>query len=522
MSDQSEKLQQLARDLEELQRRQRENRLAYYGPYAKQREFHALGATRRERMFLAGNQLGKTFSGGAEMAMHLTGRYPDWWEGRRFTGQIRAWAAGITSESVRDTVQRILLGPLGQQGTGSIPKEAIIEVRNARGIPDAVDTILVRHKDGGTSQVTFKSYERGREKLQGETLDVIWLDEEPPEDIYSEALARIAARSGIVYLTATPLLGMTQVVRRFLNEASPDRGHVTMTIDDAAHITPEDRARIIAGYAPHEREARVKGIPMLGSGRVFPVAEEMITEEAFAIPKYWPRIVGLDFGWDHPTAAVWIAWDRDADVVHITDAYRVREQTVIVHAASIKARSGRAADWMPVAWPHDGMQADKGSGETLSRQYKNQGLRMLDTHAQHPDGGNSVEAGVMDMLDRMQTGRLKVASHLADWFEEFRLYHRDNGKLVKEYDDLLSATRYALMMLRSARTQPDYSQSNVRMASGLDYNPLDPHGDSGGDRGGHTASNPGVVWGNGRPAHLDRPRRNGRTASGTDFDPFGS
>ena len=56
----------------------------------------------------------------------------------------------------------------------------------------------------------------------------------------------------------------------------------------------------------------------------------------------------------------------------------------------------------------------------------------------------------MDMLDRMQTGRFKVFSNLSDWFEEFRMYHRKDGKVVKERDDLLSATRYALMMKRKA------------------------------------------------------------------------
>src|SRR5690606_29360667 len=118
---------------------------------------------------------------------------------------IRAWAAGVTSESTRDTVQRLLLGPLGARGTGAIPAASILEVRTGRGISDAVDTVLVAHKSGSHSQISFKSYERGREKWQGESLDVIWFDEEPPHDIYSEGLARISARKGLVYMTFTPL-----------------------------------------------------------------------------------------------------------------------------------------------------------------------------------------------------------------------------------------------------------------------------------------------------------------------------
>jgi phage terminase large subunit-like protein len=435
--------------LEEKAKRKLENALRTYRPYARQREFHHTHV--RERLFMAGNQLGKTWSGGFEMAMHLTGEYPEWWQGRRFDKPIVAWASGITGESVRDTTQRVLLGRPGAHGTGAIPRRCILGVANARGVPNAVDTVQVRHVSGGTSTLGFKSYEKGREKWQGETLHVVWFDEEPPQDIYTEGLTRTNATGGMVYMTFTPLLGMSEVVRRFLDEHSPDRNVTSMTIDDAEHYTDEERQRIIAGYPAHEREARAKGIPVLGSGRIFPIEEERVREGAIQIPAHWPRICGIDFGWDHPTAAAWVAWDRDSDTVHIYDAYRVRENTPAVHAAAIRARG----TWVPVSWPHDGLQHDKGSGEQLAQQYRNQGLNMLPLRATWPDGTNGVEAGLFDMLDRMKTGRLRVAEHLNDWWHEFRLYHRKDGKVVKECDDLMSATRYAIMMLRHAATEPD-------------------------------------------------------------------
>ena len=223
---------------------------------------------------------------------------------------------------------------------------------------------------------------------------------------------------------------------------------VSMTIDDVDHYTKEERDRIIASYPSHEREARAKGIPTMGSGRVFPVSEEAIRIESMAIPKEWVQINGLDFGWDHPFAAVNIAWDRDADCIYVAKGYRQKEATPILHAASIKAWGA----WVPCSWPHDGYQHDKGSGNQLADQYREQGLNMLPEHATHAKGGIGVEAGLMDMLDRMQTGRFKVFSHLTEWWDEFRLYHRADGKLVKERDDLMSATRYAIMMLRFAET----------------------------------------------------------------------
>lgn len=434
--------------LAEKSRRKRTNRLADYRPYAKQAEFHALGKSVRERLFSAGNQLGKTLAGGNEVSMHLTGRYPAWWAGKVFT-RPNHWLAGSeTGELTRRGVQRILLGrdPKTELGTGTIPGDCIEGVTWARGVPELVDTIYVRHATGGRSSISLKSFDQGREKWQADTVDGVWFDEEPPEDVYFEGITRTNRTFGPVFLTFTPLKGMSGVVRRFLMEQSDDRGQVTMTIDDAEHYTPEERARIIASYPPHEREARTKGVPSLGSGRVFPVAEEDITIPARAIPAEWVQLGGMDFGYDHPFGAVKLAWDREADVLYVTATYRKREATPLIHAGALRAWG----EHLPWAWPHDGLQHDKGSGEQLAKQYRDQGLKMLGERATFPDGTNGLEAGVTEMLDRMQTGRLKVFDHLADWLEEFRLYHRENGKIVKLHDDLLSATRYAMMMRRHA------------------------------------------------------------------------
>jgi phage terminase large subunit-like protein len=412
----------------------------------------------RERLLMAGNQLGKTWAGAYEMAMHLTGLYPDWWEGHRFTKAIAAWAGSVSTLATRDTVQRLVCGRPGKLGTGAVPKALITDSKSALGTPDLLDHIKVTHVSGQESTLAFKSYEQGREKWQGETLDLVWFDEEPSQDIYSEGLTRTNATGGITYMTFTPLLGMSDVVRRFLMDKSPGTGVTTMTIDDAEHYTPEQRIAIIASYPAHEREARTKGVPSLGSGRIFPLTDESIAVEAFEIPPHWVQINGMDFGWDHPSAAARIAWDRDNDVVYVTATHRAKEQTPLLFAATVKPWG----DWIPWAWPHDGLQHDKGSGQALADQYKAQGLKMLPDKATHPPlnngpegtGGNGVEAGLMDMLDRMQTGRFKVFKHLNDWFEEFRMYHRKDGKVVKEMDDLISATRYANMMKRFAITKP--------------------------------------------------------------------
>ena len=151
--------------------------------------------------------------------MHLTGQYPAWWGGKRFDQPIRAWAAGVTGESTRDVVQAKLFGPPERAedwGTGLIPKASLAKPSAGRGIAGAIDTCAIKHASGGWSSLAFKSYERGREKWQGAGLEVVWLDEECGIDIYTEALTRTNETGGIIYMTATPLMGMSEVIRRFL------------------------------------------------------------------------------------------------------------------------------------------------------------------------------------------------------------------------------------------------------------------------------------------------------------------
>lgn len=211
---------------QEQAKRKAQNRLRFYAPYTKQKEFHSAGALHSERLFMAGNQLGKTWAGGFETGMHLTGRYPDWWQGAVFDKAPIIWASGVTGESTRDNPQRVLIGnpPIESEwGTGTIPKDCLIDFNRAMGTPNLLDNYRVRWGGGGDVQasesiVYFKSYEKGREKWQGPTIDAVWFDEEPPQDIYTEGLTRTnrGQRSQFAYITFTPLLGMSEVVSLFL------------------------------------------------------------------------------------------------------------------------------------------------------------------------------------------------------------------------------------------------------------------------------------------------------------------
>ena len=435
----------------------RGNAMEFWKPYPKQLEFFAMGATKTERLLMAGNRLGKTMAGAFETACHLTGLYPDWWPGRRWDRPTKAWAAGVSTTAVRDVTQTQLCGPPeieDEFGTGFIPRHCFVgRPTLARGaVSGSYDTARVRHFtngiEDGASMLQFKSYEQGRMKFQGSSLDFCWPDEEPPMDIYVEMCTRFAATRGMSFMTFTPLLGMSEVVTRFLNEPSDQRGVVQMGIKDAAHMTPEMVEELLARYPIHERDARMNGDPLLGEGRIFLTDERKIVfpVDQF-IPAHWTKLWGIDFGITHPFAAVLMAWDRDNDVLYVLETYRAADELPLVHSEAIR----RIAAEVPIAWPHDGHRRDPGSGRVLASLYKKLDLNMLQTHAHFPGGSISTEAAVLEIQQREQDGRFRVREDLGDYLAERRGYHRKEGMIVKARDDLLSAAQKATMMKRYGR-----------------------------------------------------------------------
>lgn len=441
--------------LQEKQRRRSINQLKSFKPYPWQRKFYAAGMANKQRTLLAANRTGKTYSAAFEVACHLTGQYPEWWDGYRFDHPIRCWALGVTGEQIRDVIQKNLLGEFEgdkPSGKGAIPGDCIGEFIRSPQTRNLIKDIQIKHVSGEWSSLSLKAYSQGQHVLMGESIDFIWIDEEPVDQaIYPQCLTRTATgdrgRGGRVMLSFTPENGMTPLVAQFLEDLRPGQYLQNVTWDDAPHLTEETKQQLLAAIPEHQREMRSKGIPAVGSGVVFTAREEDIKVAPFECPPHWRVINAMDFGWDHPQAHVQLWHDADTDVLYVSQAWKKAERDAVQAWTAVK-------EWcanVPTAWPHDGHQHEKGGGQQLCQQYRDAGFAMLDEHATWPDGGNSVEAGVWELNSRMLDGRLKVFSHLADWLEEKRLYHRDDkGKLVKLRDDLLSATRYGLMSLRYA------------------------------------------------------------------------
>ncbi|MFW0778451.1 MAG: terminase large subunit domain-containing protein [Rickettsiales bacterium] len=455
--------------------------------YPWQKQFAESTAKYHECCLCAANQIGKTFTGTEIDALHLLGDYPKDYKGHTFDFAPVCWGLGYSMEKTRDLLQNALFGKYsgGEFEGGLVPKDRIIGWESAVGTPNAMRTVRVKHRLG-TSVIQFWSYSQGQHAIMGDVVDWVHIDEEPRDQtIRPQVLTRTIngdrGKGGRVIYTFTPENGRTDLVIKFMDDPSPNQFFMMKGWDDAPHMTKEKRERLLQQYPEHQRDMRTKGVPMLGHGRIYDIADEMITCDSFEVAPYHYVIHGMDFGWDHPQAHVQLVEDRDSGTFYVTRAYK---------ASKISANDawGTVKDWgnnVPTAWPHDGLQNEKGRDDAVQQKthYAKAGFNMCRHMATWPDvpdgkggvrtGGNSVEHGLYEIGDLMRKGKFKICRHLTDLLDELRQYHRDDkGKIVKVRDDLLDAMRYAYMMHRYAIPFGD----TIRKQAVIRPKPLKPMG----------------------------------------------
>jgi phage terminase large subunit-like protein len=404
--------------------------------YGKHLEFFRAGARFKERLFMAANRVGKTIAGAFEATCHLTGLYPEWWEGRRFEQATDGWACGNTSQTTRDVVESVLLGK--SAGLGIIPADRIVQTVAGRSLTGSVETVWVRHVSGKNSKLGFKTYEQGRRSFEGEAKDFIWCDEEPPMDVYTEMLYRLLTTKGLIWTTFTPLLGMSEVVSRFLESPEdPERDSkyvVQAGWKDVPHLDAEERRQLAANTPAYQVKARTEGEPALGAGAIYPIDESEIVVPDALIPEEWPRAYGMDVGWKR-TAVVWGACNPASGVIYLYSEHYQGQGEPASHAAAIRARG----EWIPGVIDPACLGSSQIDGRNLMQVYRQLGLHLLAAE-------NAVEAGLLEVWNLLISGRLKVMASLTNWIREFRKYHRDEkGKIVKQDDHLMDATRYLIL-----------------------------------------------------------------------------
>lgn len=400
-----------------------------------------------------------------EIRCHMTGLYPKWWKGYRYTGPVTVWLCSDTAKSLRDNVQHKLIGSPDAPNSGMIPEKYLAaKPLRKHGISEAKDKVSVKHISGGVSNALFKSYEEGRESFQGTEIHIILLDEEPPLDVYIECLLRTmhvdhGRTRGMMLLAFTPLRGMSEVVLKYLpNGKFPQKMEYNYIIqidwDDVPHLGEEEKARMLAEMDPYSRDARSKGIPALGKGAIYPIPDEEIMVDWFQIPEEWPRFYGFDYGYTR-TAAVFVAVEPNTDNWYIYDCYVQDRAQVDVHVAALKAKG---ADWMLAA--SESALINSQTGEKMIDIYKSHGLRLL-------IADKSLEAGIAKVWQMLSSGKLKVFKTCRQWFQEKNVYHKEeDGKITNLPHDLMDCTRYACIgsknnpSLKLARVNPNLRRDN--------------------------------------------------------------
>lgn len=414
--------------------------------YPKHLEFFAAGRTFKERLFMAANRVGKSEAGAFEVTCHLTGDYPPWWIGRRFEHPVEVWASGTNSQTTRDIVQAKLLGSVQQPGTGMIPPHCIVSTTAARGgLAGAIETAVIRHLSGGQSILGLKTYEQGRQSFEGTAKHVIWDDEEPPQDVYTEQLLRTMTTKGITLVTFTPLQGMSEVVIGFLevsDEAKAFKWWIQAGWKDVPHLDASEKTSLRATMPAYQMKARTEGEPVLGAGAIYPIAEEDLLVPTRSIPDTWRRAYALDIGWNR-TAVLWGAEDPGTGAIEFYSEHYQGQGEPASHAEAVKARG----EWM-LGVIDPAAQGTQNDGKTMMQVYGGLGLNLSPAN-------NAVEAGITDVWNLMVSGRLKVQEHLHNWRSEFRKYHRDEkGKIVKANDHLMDAMKYFVLSGRGVLSLP--------------------------------------------------------------------
>jgi phage terminase large subunit-like protein len=436
------------------------NKIKYYQPFDYQKKLYQLRTM--AQAVIASNRSGKSYSVGYAIACHLTGIYPEWWGDIQYQTGVRVIAAGASSQQIREAIQDTLLGTQDKIqeeaiGSGLVPRSVILRDTIITGADRrGIGGLQIRHKSGSISTIQIVSYEQDRAVLQGGKADVIWFDEQPrDDDVVSELIRALAqtptGQEGRIYLSATPLVGWTPMIKRFW-EGVEGHSMVRYTWDDVPESLLDSKTRDLlrASWLPWEIESRTQGIPMAGAGSVFQIDwDRVILKEPPKLEVWHRKIAGIDFGRSpDPTAVIWIAYDPRTQCTYVYDEYYGRSQTPVEYAPHILSRGKD----IPVAWPPDGQR--KGYTETTSAIHEltnRYGIRTLNEPFTNPDGSRGIDYGLQYMIQQMRMGRFFVSPHCRQLIDEMRQYHTERtsaGRInFRGSDHGIDALRYGALSI---------------------------------------------------------------------------
>lgn len=417
--------------------------------YPKYKDFVELGKKYKVRLVTAGNRCGKTTLALLEAVYHCLGRYPSWWNGHKFDKNQKFFNCWIVSDSW-DTSSQIVQSMLffekegADFGTGMIPGSRILKTSKLSAIANCWSVVEIRRDNGGVAVIKFKSSKAGRKMFQGATADLIVMDEEPPLDVYQECMLRLMTSRGFMILAFTPLEGMTEMIKSF-EDGNKDpalrRTYIRVCWDDCPHITEEQKEEMMAQIPPYLLQARKYGIPVLGSGRIYPFSRDQIEIEGFDIPDYWYSWYALDVGF-MTSACVIFAQDPSTGMVYAIDELYVSENSSVEFGDKVREKTL-------------GLYGCVDTGANSRSQRDGQTIR--NDLVQHcglslTNALKDVDLGIGTVYDMFRLNKLKVFSKCKNLLEEIDVYQRDDkGRIVKKFDHACDALRYGIRTMERVK-----------------------------------------------------------------------
>lgn len=474
-AESSAKIQAALESARQLADLRKNNKHIFFSPIEKQKRI--CNSRKKIIVVFGGNRVGKTKISSFILACHLTGVYPDWWTGHRFSRPVEIGIIGKTNRAVRDVMQVALLGPSMEPGTGMIPKDALAKApTKQQGVPDLVDTIFVKHVSGGISTAKLFSCQQGPEVIMGQNWDLAAFDEEPTQEMYDQARMRIVSRNGIMLLTFTPEDGLTSLCDYLLRLPEDMCERVFITWDDAAVFMPaEERERQAREMPEWQKEFRMYGRPSVGErGRVFKYSRDMFVIDPIEPEKTWRRVAGLDVGYGHATCAIDLYIDdrTTEPTYYVVNEYFSREELPDTHAAKLRG-------WGDVDFYIDPSSRRRAptDGQNLFDMYKNRGLNIVLAN-------NDVDASILFINQLLANKQLFICSNCTTLIEQMGLYRRvidkktNRSTILKRDDDAIDPFRYALMAADNARVpnviKPKHVEQITQKVKFNEWRPADP------------------------------------------------
>ena len=459
----------------------RYNSLAYFRPFDYQKQFYATGSHSDRRGILAANRIGKTVSTCYETAYHLTGLYPDWWEGKRYFHPVTVFVAGESWQQTAMVLQNELTGSpdsklQDQLGSGSIPKHAIVfDTMRSEGAN--IVSIEVRHSAGGRSRLVFGNYTQEVRNLQGFKLDFVVLDEQPPDDFFSELVTRTATTQGQVLCSFTPLKGLNGLVSKFWNNEQ-GYNYIRVAWDDVPEynlwgepfLLKSTRAQLERDYLPHEREARIAGKPVMGQGAVFQLRSwptYKTGDYVFKEMRSIRRVIALDLGLVKDRTVISLMyWEPNEQLAWLHTQITVKGIDEANPINYINHLMRPEVFGCPIVLPSDANTAGRYtmSSASIRELFEQYELNVYARAIMNPPDAqgrqnNHKSFGINVMRQMLEGNTLMVNENCIDFLREAQNYYVDPQGRFSDPDDCIDSARYALIACLQGIAEP-YDQGN--------------------------------------------------------------